>query len=502
MSQNIILNTDGSVTSSPTLTQLECTNLGYTYKNNQCYWDIINTGATINNCIYPKDDNGVMFLYDTNIGEECTLSISFDFLLVYDCERMYTCMNDECHVIDNFNNVNLSAILGYNELGEKSEPIYEQTMIKINDFNTYIIDNTNTGLMLSGETCDTISDCVNEELGEECINMNETTLNSDWKHFNMDIIDPIILNNINGKYISLIIKNEKCTCGLNLLLDNIHINKNCKQTIINSEIINENPGFELTKIRDDKKSWINNKDKFNRVYNDLEYRETDYQIDSERLLLNTKEVDISLDASQATEFDVFNYIKENPCIITNPISGTTVSILDLLGVELNDIHTEYDLFKLINKKLINVTSRQTTSGYPTKLLIYEYYMDPTLNGCIKTSNKYSVNELNSFYNIYGSYWSDLIEQVVPSTTIWGGTYIYRNIIYNTEKFQYKNSSLLPCGPDLSLGSQNIKCEFYTTISTNTNGCTIKSNKPFKVCTTVYTSGVQLSNEFYGTISYI
>jgi hypothetical protein len=501
MSQTIILNNDGTVSSNPVLTQQQCTNMGYIYKDNTCYWELLNTGSTINNCLYPDENHGVLFSYNENDNEECSLNISFDYLLAFDCDRMYDCMNNNCHTIENFNHIKLTAHLATTQSGIQTNK-YSKPIIEVSDFVNYIKDNDETGIILSGNNCDIIFECITNELGDDCVNMNENTLNSDWKHFDMIINDTTILNEINGYNITIVVQNENCTCGLNLLLDNIKINKTCKQTLTQLESITVNPGFELEKIRDDKKSWLYSHNKEHRQDNHLEFRETDYIKEDERLILNTKEIDISLDSAHAIETDIFNYIKKDDCIVTTPITGTTTSISDLLGVNVNTLNTEYDLFKIINSKLINVTNRQTSTSYPTKGLLYEYYKNPALIGCSGHTNEYTITELNKFYNIYGSYWSDLIEQLVPSTAIWSGTYIYRNSIYHDMKFMYKNTGIIPCGPDTHRGSANVKCEFYTTASEDETGCLVKTDKPYKMCNIIYASGINLSNEFRGTIQNI
>jgi hypothetical protein len=70
------------------------------------------------------------------------------------------------------------------------------------------------------------------------------------------------------------------------------------------------------------------------------------------------------------------------------------------------------------------------------------------------------------------------------------------------KFMYKNTGIIPCGPDTHRGSANVKCEFYTTASEDETGCLVKTDKPYKMCNIIYASGINLSNEFRGTIQNI
>jgi hypothetical protein len=73
-----------------------------------------------------------------------------------------------------------------------------------------------------------------------------------------------------------------------------------------------------------------------------------------------------------------------------------------------------------------------------------------------------------FMDKIGDYWLDLLEQVVPATTIWEGCdnsgKIYRNTIFDQNKFKYKKYSLnfidvdqcsLESQTDFSIGQQSI-----------------------------------------------
>ena len=83
------------------------------------------------------------------------------------------------------------------------------------------------------------------------------------------------------------------------------------------------------------------------------------------------------------------------------------------------------------------------------------------------SGKFTYNTMFEFMDKIGDYWLDLIEQVVPATTIWEGCdnsgKIYRNTIFDNNKFNYKRYSLnfisteecsLSGQTDFSIGSEN------------------------------------------------
>lgn len=66
-----------------------------------------------------------------------------------------------------------------------------------------------------------------------------------------------------------------------------------------------NVGFDLLKTVDNKKSWIYTGNTIRKHYTCPDY----YQSDS-RLILNTKEIDVTLDAARGLEYDIYSYIKD------------------------------------------------------------------------------------------------------------------------------------------------------------------------------------------------
>jgi hypothetical protein len=45
--------------------------------------------------------------------------------------------------------------------------------------------------------------------------------------------------------------------------------------------------------------------------------------------------------------------------------------------------------------------------------------------------------MEKFSKLIGNYWTDLIEQVIPATTIWNSTKVYTNTIFDEQKYKYK-----------------------------------------------------------------
>jgi hypothetical protein len=99
------------------------------------------------------------------------------------------------------------------------------------------------------------------------------------------------------------------------------------------------------------------------------------------------------------------------------------------------------------QELIDVKDRKVLQSYPTLRWLYEAYLG-LVNDCDLGPNQYTYCEINEFIGLVNTYWYELFEQVIPSTTIWGATTIYRNTVFDQQKFQYKRYSLFTCDDNL------------------------------------------------------
>ena len=125
-------------------------------------------------------------------------------------------------------------------------------------------------------------------------------------------------------------------------------------------------------------------------------------------------------------------------------TGNTINVcvnpLDYLDVNPADIKTKDVFDEIVLHNLIDVKDRQVISNYPTLLMFYQLYLEA--NNCGKhLTGKLTYNSLFVFMDKIGEYWLDLIEQVVPATTIWEGCdnsgKLYRNTIFHQNKYPYR-----------------------------------------------------------------
>ena len=155
-------------------------------------------------------------------------------------------------------------------------------------------------------------------------------------------------------------------------------------------------------------------------------------------------------------------------ITTGVTVGICINPLDFLDVNPSEINIKDNFDSLVLSNLIDAKSRQTISDYPTLRLFYQLYLNASNCG-EELSGKLTYNNLFQFMDEIGDYWLDLLEQVVPSTTIWEGCdnsgKIYRNTIFDQNKYNYKKYSLnylpeaqnceLSGVTDFSIGSQSV-----------------------------------------------
>lgn len=483
-----------------------CESLGYNFdiETQRCYWtDIPINGTNIcQDCttkiVYnPKDNDGVIF--SVNNGETCSLNISLDYILNFDCDVFNkTCdptgnnipsTNPSADAISNLENLQIYLALEVEGLNNTYSLVYEESIFNIGKGNLlkFILnDSPNTGILISGTTaggilqspfngsdvvisensCNVYRDSFINELylsqykgnypdpttPDEQLALNtkmNNWYNSSWLYYNK-ILDDTILSQIKNKKIKISLRIENCCLDLCILTDNLNLTKTCESLHNQEIIISESPKFEIERVMDNRKSWVSYTETSNREHN-LQFRETQYSIDDYRLTINTKEIDLKIDGANAIEEDVLCVIDYlitgstgttiNNCISGPNISGcTTVDLDKFLTTDLPNINNVDEFRKAVNSELIDVKNRQTLNSYPTLRLLYERY----LGNCgyyDKPFHKFTYDTMNTFIDLIGKHWVDLAEQFVPATTIWGATDVYRNTVFHQQKHKYRKSNL-------------------------------------------------------------
>jgi hypothetical protein len=204
-----------------------------------------------------------------------------------------------------------------------------------------------------------------------------------------------------------------------------------------------NEGFKLQKVVDNNKSWLADDDKI-RVSTQGDYNAY-YFVDNEKLVLNVKNVDIFLNPSQGILYDVWVQSREYDYPI--PETGLTVNYPVPGGVDSTFVNPEpkkktfFEFSQTFWENMINTRNRQyisdgKTGGYPTLQSIFWKYIESEQTVGLP-NNKYTYQKLIDYVNGIGPYWTKLVEQMVPATTLWNGGVRLENSILNRQKFVYR-----------------------------------------------------------------
>lgn len=368
------------------LTQVSCQALGmsgvtFDTLTQKCRWssDVDCTAnSPFNLVLNPKGNDGTIFMIPPD--ETCTLSVDFDYLLKFSCEELTALATGQItgacsSIINVFESIGASMtidVVNSTYTNSLLTKVYEEEFFqKIGTGNLYNYLSSrsgDTGFYICGSLTNNTTDTGCYPLNLYDLNVTGDTLNcglavnsilqslqtesglnpsdvatfksnvtsnafaSEWQHFSTEITDPAIIDLIENQKIKLTIKLSGVCIDTCVLLDNIELNKNCTKVTRNDIFLTQSPGFELDRIIDNKKSWVANTERTHRTFDITKtdgtsrIRHTDYYLDDERQILNTKEIDLDIDIAAAIETDIWAYISDNPCILTGVTIGTTTCV--------------------------------------------------------------------------------------------------------------------------------------------------------------------------------
>lgn len=204
-----------------------------------------------------------------------------------------------------------------------------------------------------------------------------------------------------------------------------------------------NLGYKLRKITDNNKSWLQDDDKL-RISKGGDYNAY-YFVDDEKLVVNVKNVEIALNPGQGLVYDVWDESVKYDYPI--PETGLTVNYPVPGGVDSTFVNPEpkkktfFEFAQTFWVNMINTRNRQfisdgKTGGYPTLQSIFWKYLESEQTVGIP-NNKYTYQKLIDYVQGMGPYWTKLVEQMVPATTLWTSGVKFENSILHKQKFVYR-----------------------------------------------------------------
>lgn len=445
----LFLKNDGTVegleysgdTTTITLDQSCCNSYNYDYINGSCIWNT-NNNDSVKIVLNPVMSGGTEI---GSLGDICRLDISFDYLLEFDSDDLIT-----LDVLDVFNNIEITASLDKvsykpvisNVIYENNETlttVKSSDVLKITNIASYLSGNTTTGLRIVGDSRDQIINNVITSISSSTI-VIESSFNSCWLKHSFSITDEVTIDSLVGEKLKLCVSVNSVNSDFALLLDNISILKSCESVERTDKKIIKCPGFNLERVVDNRKSWTYTASTDTREYS-LKQRETFYKSSDSGLVVNTKEIDLQIDPALAIEQSVFSYVEDNyVCLSGNGLSDT----IDMFTTPIPSIGTTEEFIRVVKSELIDATDRKILYTYPTLRSLYDNYVKLNLCG---VSQKLNYSDLIRYSKQINNNWLDIIEQLIPATTIWGSANIYRNTVFDDNKFKYKSYSLIKCNND-------------------------------------------------------
>lgn len=234
--------------------------------------------------------------------------------------------------------------------------------------------------------------------------------------------------------------------------------------------------FDVYKTVDNKKSWVYTENEINRLETKLN-RDVDYTLKHSDLVINSKETDVFISLDRVFDTAMYRYYNRNNISIDAVNNGSITKSGEL---------TFNKFLRDTLKNYINVVNRKTTITYPRLSKIYYDYQQ-LVDGESKTYIEYS-NALK-FLNNFDTYWTKLVMEFTPSTTILTAGKKIQNSQFLDSKHQHKrgtNKSLGWLGTDGSEFQDKALSEvnkgesaLYNTFGSNNSG-NLFSGKPFSI----------------------
>jgi hypothetical protein len=152
----------------------------------------------------------------------------------------------------------------------------------------------------------------------------------------------------------------------------------------------------------------------------IDNSQTELVGDGSHLILNRKNIEVYLSSAQAVDFDIYRKSRDLE------LTFGTNSLTPQTGVTF----AEYvDL--MLHQQIKNSHVIKYKKNYITLEDIFQDYISQT------GFTPYSFPDINLFIEKMSPYWSSVIDQIIPSTTLWTGGNLVSNNIFGRPKYQYK-----------------------------------------------------------------
>ena len=152
----------------------------------------------------------------------------------------------------------------------------------------------------------------------------------------------------------------------------------------------------------------------------VDNNQTEVLNDNSGLILNRKNIEVYLSSAQAVDYDIYRKSRDLE------LTFGTNSLLPQTGVTF----VEY-VNKMLHEQIKNSNLIRYKKNYITLEDIYQDYITHT------DFIPYTISDLNLFIQKMSPYWTSVIDQIIPSTTLWTGGNLISNNIFGRSKYQYR-----------------------------------------------------------------
>ena len=175
------------------------------------------------------------------------------------------------------------------------------------------------------------------------------------------------------------------------------------------------------------------------LHNAVDNNKTELLEDEDSKIFNRKNIQIYLSSSQGVDNDIYRQSRELK------VSFGRATLEPQTGFTFAE-YTEH----VLNEQIRNTHIIRYKNNYIQLEDIYEGYL-------LKVPNPYSLPTVSEFINRMSPYWTQVVEQFIPATTLWTGGNIIENSRIGRSKFEYEK----PCLPNEF--TQNLFPEFENVI---------------------------------------
>ena len=156
------------------------------------------------------------------------------------------------------------------------------------------------------------------------------------------------------------------------------------------------------------------------IINQIDNKKSHPTDDGSIYLLNRKNISINLSAAQTLDYDIYRKSRE----LSLSFGSTTLTP-----------QTGVTFAEFLNKTLSEQIKNSNTVKYKKNYIILEdIYRDYITN---TNFTPYNLPDITEFINKMSPYWTQVIDQFIPATTLWTGGNLIENGLFGRSKYQYK-----------------------------------------------------------------